>query len=724
MRRCSPESPDVGRLLQLLAKVVYDDADPAFSRRCGAANRLAAAVAAPGGPSGSDLRTLAEAAFFGRRQFGLVSLERAFDAPSSPASYKFGVAKCLATVGVALGAEAELFVTWIFKRLAAVPDEPNRADVERERKVWLLAALREAVRYPLDGKEADALAPSVRGMLAGITSFLEKMEAFDYLGSIITILEAISTRFPDAFGQAFPDVVDLLVSWHIDPRLSDHLQNAMSDAYLAFEPFWKPHLSLAVEIMVHLIKDIEQSAAISSYRQGSSRLAAELEQPNGEGRSERAKPLSKDDAGVCTCALGTFCAVTRAVGPSLEGECGDDIELRIDTIRKRALRAVALVTERIGTSKKWLALGFKAVETLAAFRKRTWYDAQLDAAPELAAYLADPNGCLMRMRTAFGNCPRIFSSCLRLLSALFDSCAAALSSEQVCGIIRRLLAEANLMVAQVAARARRPSHSAAAESPHWSTAMSLCCSEPIYFGMPPQCPEAGDPNGRRTSSTPSVAKPVAEALLTFDVMLVEKVLLSSGGNADTAGHVVIALLALLLRVPLAVSLHMIAEYLLNRSVAAEIREASFEWLQDIVHRASREQSGRAVPTGAVRMIELLMAEALTAISSEGGKFRARLLDLAALCSRKLNVFVRGTFARRFNPFLKHRTPALKKLRRLADSEEAVRESCFRFLISLNPVTTILEGIPAEDFNAREFQVPGHYVLVCLSGFAAPGVFRF
>ncbi|RKO86478.1 hypothetical protein BDK51DRAFT_31709, partial [Blyttiomyces helicus] len=93
---------------------------------------------------------------------------------------------------------------------------------------------------------------------------MDSMESPEILPKMLDLLHVIASKYPEAFGSSFRDVIDLLVGWNIEPTLSRSISSLISDSFKKFWRYWSKNLDFGLELLRHLIVDMESVGEIAA----------------------------------------------------------------------------------------------------------------------------------------------------------------------------------------------------------------------------------------------------------------------------------------------------------------------------------------------------------------------------------------------------------------------------------------------------------------------------
>ncbi|RCH98888.1 Serine/threonine-protein kinase smg1 [Rhizopus azygosporus] len=250
------------RAIQILRRILNDDDDANFTHRINNTTQLIKLLEES--RNASTVNTLQ----FRQEQMKLLDicihderLRRMIEMPKAPSSMKQMLVKVVS--GLACYTRLDLALSWIFDRLSVWPDlDRSLADIKKDHewKKWLLCLLNQVL---LDSaadqytyRQTMEMSPTI---LEGVLSFLDSMESFEYLPTIIDILIVFSNQYPDLFAQRFTDIVDLLVGWNMDASVPDSKKSIIISSFSKFDRFWMNDLAFIMELLNHLLTDVESA---------------------------------------------------------------------------------------------------------------------------------------------------------------------------------------------------------------------------------------------------------------------------------------------------------------------------------------------------------------------------------------------------------------------------------------------------------------------------------
>ncbi|GET01157.1 serine/threonine-protein kinase SMG1 isoform X2 [Rhizophagus clarus] len=303
--------------------------------------------------------------------------ETVFEDNRATVNFKTAVAKCLALIAFNLNSEISSYFHWLFERLQII--STNSIEREKERKIWLLFSLKEVLSRNASGTSQNISTPGpfqqfIPGLLQDLESLLDSMDRSDCFPGILEVLEKISEKYPQEFGERFQDVIDLLVGWYIDTTVSDNLQSLIAETFKKLRPFWSQYLNFAYELMSHFLTDMEVFSGVTVSQEGS--------QIDKKTKAEEETIQSNIKA-----LLSCFHAVADAVATILSQVSTDELnETTInesthpyDRLRAWIIKFILVVGE-IYMDAEWFEKGKQIIQTLSMSRKPFFVQHQIQSA--------------------------------------------------------------------------------------------------------------------------------------------------------------------------------------------------------------------------------------------------------------------------------------------------------------------------------------------------------
>ncbi|CAG8459304.1 17347_t:CDS:10, partial [Acaulospora colombiana] len=252
------DSAKLSRVNQLLSRI-RDENESVYSRRTAQANQLVNLLAEQCTPW--EKSQIFEAVTRGSENSQ--GLDVLFEDLRAPATFKTAVAKCLAQTAIIMNNEINLYFRWVFDRLHML----GTGSKEKERKVWLLASLREIFSRNFVSVSSQYCQPYIPGLLHDLESLLDSMDSPDCFPGVLEVLDKIAENYSDEFEDRFQDIIDLLAGWYIDtPGLDLHSQ--ISDSFKKLGRYWSQHLNFAYDLMNNFLVDMGEHSGVTVSQDG------------------------------------------------------------------------------------------------------------------------------------------------------------------------------------------------------------------------------------------------------------------------------------------------------------------------------------------------------------------------------------------------------------------------------------------------------------------------
>ncbi|KAJ3395408.1 hypothetical protein HDU92_005932, partial [Lobulomyces angularis] len=114
--------------------------------------------------------------------------------------------------------------------------------------------------------ESKRLPPqSIQLILYKFQTYMDGMPLEDshYLPQILDVFNLTADLYPMILSNSFQDIVDRIVGWLVDPKISQAVSSAILDTFKKFQPFWCQHLQFCIALLTQLIKDTQYENFVS-----------------------------------------------------------------------------------------------------------------------------------------------------------------------------------------------------------------------------------------------------------------------------------------------------------------------------------------------------------------------------------------------------------------------------------------------------------------------------
>ncbi|KAJ3126559.1 Serine/threonine-protein kinase smg1 [Nowakowskiella sp. JEL0407] len=341
-----------------LSRILRDDQfDTNYSKRIVACNQLNTFL---GGLNENELGIATDILL---RKNGV---ELGLEDPQASTSYKQSIVKIISTIGTNL-LNTDSFLKWIFTKLSD--------SVSVESKQYLIFVLKEVLDRP-----GAPLAKQATVILGQIQFYMEEME-IECLPKILDVLISIADNYPRDFGACFKEIVDLLVGWATDTDVPRSTMTLICDNIKNYWRFWKNEIDFAIELLTHLLTDLESVLEVS--------CESDLDK-TGDLQVEPPKAIFvKRVPSSCLTYYRIFSAVLNSLcmvySPSINDEITSWGMVEGSAVWKKFIHIVHWILELsavVGRSfgdKLWVVYGCDVIKLLSkAFGKKI-YDVQIRA---------------------------------------------------------------------------------------------------------------------------------------------------------------------------------------------------------------------------------------------------------------------------------------------------------------------------------------------------------
>ncbi|XP_059470336.1 serine/threonine-protein kinase SMG1 isoform X2 [Neocloeon triangulifer] len=155
-------------------------------------------------------------------------------------------ARCLGVAGYALDGDAKRFFDWIFTTF----QREKRDDV----RLLLIEALQHMLKLEKDHPKLNDLTEI---LLTQLHENLECTENSDIMWAILETILLVDKTYSKAIIKFFPDIVDILIGWHIDISQPDAVIKIASYGLKELNQYWILEIPFTLNLLSQFLEDME-----------------------------------------------------------------------------------------------------------------------------------------------------------------------------------------------------------------------------------------------------------------------------------------------------------------------------------------------------------------------------------------------------------------------------------------------------------------------------------
>lgn len=125
--------------------------------------------------------------------------------------------------------------------------------VERIR-VWVLRSLEFSLRK--DEHNRDMRVDTCNRLIELLKEYLENVDNGDHFVAITSVIEQFALNYPKQFQVHFPDIVDIVVGWHLETDQTNSIKCHCSRILQSFQPFWVNDVNFTRNLLGQFLEDM------------------------------------------------------------------------------------------------------------------------------------------------------------------------------------------------------------------------------------------------------------------------------------------------------------------------------------------------------------------------------------------------------------------------------------------------------------------------------------
>lgn len=121
-------------------------------------------------------------------------------------------------------------------------------------RVWVMRALVATLRK--DEHNRDLRADTCNRLIELLKEYLENVDNADHFVAITNAIEQFALNYPKQFQTHFPDIVDIVVGWHLETDQTNVIKQHCSRILQSFQPFWINDLHFTRNLLGQFLEDM------------------------------------------------------------------------------------------------------------------------------------------------------------------------------------------------------------------------------------------------------------------------------------------------------------------------------------------------------------------------------------------------------------------------------------------------------------------------------------
>lgn len=178
-----------------------------------------------------------------RRSFDVLadSMMRVFK--EGPLDSMEDVTEVLGLMGWVVRSEFPVYRTWLSRMYK----------VDRIR-VWVMRALEHTLR--MDELHREIRAEPCNRLIELLKDYLENIEKADLFVAVTNVISQFALNYPKQFQPHFPDIVDIVIGWHLETDQSLPIEKHCSQILQSFQPFWINDVTFTRNLLGQFLEDM------------------------------------------------------------------------------------------------------------------------------------------------------------------------------------------------------------------------------------------------------------------------------------------------------------------------------------------------------------------------------------------------------------------------------------------------------------------------------------